>query len=62
MALGVREPRSFHLLPLPSRSLPPALLALAAHAMHEGYRASPCLVYASSDHADRAAALLARAA
>lgn len=40
----------------------PALLALAAHAMHEGYRASPCLVYASSDHADRAAALLARAA
>lgn len=40
----------------------PALLALAAHAMREGYRASPCLVYASSDHADRAAALLARAA
>jgi 3-oxoacyl-[acyl-carrier-protein] synthase-1 len=40
----------------------PALLALAAHALREGYRASPCLVYASSDHADRAAALLARAA
>lgn len=40
----------------------PALLALAAHAMREGYRPSPCLVYASSDHADRAAALLARAA
>ncbi len=39
----------------------PALLALAAHAMSGGYRAAPCLVYASSDHADRAAALLARA-
>lgn len=40
----------------------PALLALAAHALREGYRRAPCLVYASSDHADRAAALLARAA
>lgn len=40
----------------------PALLALAAHALSEGYRRAPCLVYASSDHADRAAALLARAA
>jgi 3-oxoacyl-[acyl-carrier-protein] synthase-1 len=40
----------------------PALLALAAHALREGYRAAPCLVYASSDHADRAAALLAKAA
>lgn len=40
----------------------PALLALAAQAVREGYRRAPCLVYASSDHADRAAALLARAA
>lgn len=40
----------------------PALLALAAHAVREGYRRAPCLVYASSDHADRAVALLARAA
>lgn len=40
----------------------PALLALAAHALHGGYRPAPCLVYASSDHADRAAALLTRAA
>lgn len=40
----------------------PALLALAAHAVREGWRRAPCLVYASSDHADRAATLLARAA
>jgi 3-oxoacyl-[acyl-carrier-protein] synthase-1 len=40
----------------------PALLALAAHAVREGYRRAPCLVYASSDHADRAVALLADAA
>ncbi len=39
----------------------PALLALAAHALHGGYRPAPCLVVASSDHADRAAALLTRA-
>jgi 3-oxoacyl-[acyl-carrier-protein] synthase I len=40
----------------------PALMALAACALHGGYRRSPCLVYASSDHADRAAALLEHAA
>lgn len=39
-----------------------ALLALAAHGVREGYRRAPCLVYASSDHADRGAALLARLA
>lgn len=39
----------------------PTLLALAAHAVREGYRRAPCLVYASSDHADRAATLLAGA-
>lgn len=38
-----------------------ALAALAAHGVQQGYRAAPCLVYASSDHGDRAASLLARA-
>ncbi len=38
----------------------PALAALAAHGVRHGYRAAPCLVYASSDHGDRAASLLAR--
>jgi 3-oxoacyl-[acyl-carrier-protein] synthase-1 len=37
----------------------PVLAALAAHGMSHGYRASPCLVYASSDYGDRAATLLA---
>jgi 3-oxoacyl-[acyl-carrier-protein] synthase-1 len=37
----------------------PALAAVAAHGVRYGYRAAPCLVYASSDHGDRAAALLA---
>ena len=40
----------------------PALAALAAHGLSHGYRAAPCLVYASSDHGERAAALLARTA
>ena len=40
----------------------PALAALAAHGVSQGYRASPCLVYASSDYGDRAATLFARAA
>jgi 3-oxoacyl-[acyl-carrier-protein] synthase-1 len=40
----------------------PALAALAAHALRHGYRAAPCLVYASSDYGDRAAALVAAAA
>lgn len=35
-----------------------ALLALAAHGVGRGYRATPCLVYASSDHGERAATLL----
>ncbi len=35
-----------------------ALVALAAHGLRHGYRTSPCLVYASSDHGDRAASLL----
>lgn len=38
----------------------PALAALAAHGVHKGYRRTPCLVYASSDHGDRAASLLGR--
>jgi 3-oxoacyl-[acyl-carrier-protein] synthase-1 len=38
----------------------PALAALAAHGLQHGYRAAPCLVYASSDHGDRAASLLVR--
>lgn len=38
----------------------PALAALAAHGVQKGYRPSPCLVYASSDHGDRAASLLGR--
>lgn len=38
----------------------PALAALAAHGVRHGYRAAPCLVYASSDHGDRAASLLGR--
>jgi len=36
----------------------PVLAALAAHALAGGYRPGPCLVYASSDHGDRAALLL----
>jgi 3-oxoacyl-[acyl-carrier-protein] synthase-1 len=36
----------------------PFLAALAAHALAGGYRPGPCLVYASSDYGDRAAALL----
>lgn len=40
----------------------PALAALAAHGLHHGYRRGPCLVVASSDHADRAATLLATVA
>ena len=40
----------------------PALAALAAHGVQQGYRPSPCLVYASSDHGDRAASLLGRLA
>lgn len=36
----------------------PALVALAAHGLARGYRSPPCLVCASSDHGDRAAALL----
>ena len=36
----------------------PALAALAAHGVHHGYRRGPCLVLASSDHGERAAALL----
>lgn len=39
-----------------------ALAALAAHGIARGYRRAPALVYASSDHADRAAAILDRAA
>ena len=37
-----------------------ALAALAAHGVQHGYRKAPCLVYASSDHGDRAASLLGR--
>lgn len=36
----------------------PALAALAAYGVRHGYRQAPCLVYASSDHGDRAASLL----
>lgn len=39
-----------------------ALLALACDGLAAGYRPSPCLVFASSDHADRGAALLTRQA
>lgn len=35
-----------------------ALLALAAHGVRQRYRPAPCLVYASSDHGDRAATLV----
>jgi 3-oxoacyl-[acyl-carrier-protein] synthase-1 len=38
----------------------PALTALAAHGIANGYRRAPCLVYASSDYGDRAATLLGR--
>ncbi|CAD5373640.1 3-oxoacyl-(acyl-carrier-protein) synthase-1 [Rubrivivax sp. A210] len=38
------------------------LLALAAQGVAAGYRRSPCLVFASSDHADRAAALITQQA
>lgn len=38
----------------------PLLAALAAHAVRDGYRRTPCLVYASSDYGDRAVALLDR--
>lgn len=40
----------------------PLLAALAAHGLAGGYRPGPCLVYASSDRGDRAAALLAAVA
>lgn len=40
----------------------PALLALAAHGVQHRYREAPCLVYASSDYGDRAAALLTQPA
>lgn len=36
----------------------PLLACLAAHGLAGGYRPGPCLVYASSDGGDRAAALL----
>lgn len=36
------------------------LAAIAADGVAAGHRRSPCLVFASSDHADRAAALIAR--
>ncbi len=39
-----------------------ALMALAAHALQGRYRASPCLVYASSDRGDRVASLIDLAA
>lgn len=39
----------------------PTLAALAAHGLQHGYRGAPCLVYASSDRGERAAALLDRA-
>ncbi len=38
----------------------PALAALAAHGVQQGYRQAPCLVFASSDYGDRAASLLDR--
>ena len=38
----------------------PALAALAAHGVQQGYRQAPCLVFASSDYGDRAASLLGR--
>ena len=38
------------------------LAAMAADGVAAGYRRSPCLVFASSDHADRAAALITRLA
>jgi 3-oxoacyl-[acyl-carrier-protein] synthase I len=38
----------------------PALAALAAHGVQQGYRQGPCLVFASSDYGDRAASLLGR--
>ncbi len=36
----------------------PAVAALAAHGVANGYRRAPCLTYASSDYGDRAALLL----
>lgn len=39
----------------------PLLAALAAHALAAAYRPGPCLVYASSDRGERAAALLTTA-
>jgi 3-oxoacyl-[acyl-carrier-protein] synthase-1 len=38
----------------------PMLAALAAHAVRDGYRRAPCLVYASSDYGDRAVTLLGK--
>lgn len=38
------------------------LAAIATDGVAAGYRPSPCLVFASSDHADRAAALITRQA
>ncbi len=43
-------------------ALAPALLALAAIGLEQGYRKSPCLVWASSDLEDRGAALLSSGA
>lgn len=40
----------------------PALAAIAAHGVANGYRRTPCLAYASSDYGDRAALLLEKAA
>lgn len=38
----------------------PALAALAARGLHDGYIRAPCLVYASSDRGERAATILTR--
>ena len=38
------------------------LAAIAIDGVASGYRRSPCLVFASSDHAERAAALITRLA
>ena len=38
----------------------PMLAALAVHGLIDGYRRSPCLVYASSDYGERGAVLLGR--
>lgn len=43
-------------------ALGPALAALGAHGVANGYRRAPCLAYASSDYGDRAALLMEKAA